>query len=222
MIQGASPGRFLALSQKETDPRTSSTSQRSVIRYERMLIPISVCILLLMSLSFSLTRLTTNAASSPPGVMHSSVHPSLSSSSTVTAKHSSSSENITVRGETGVIPLTLVDLISTIVVALIPALLGSMFILTSRRALRKREQQQWAGWVQLAQEQEQLGWPEEGEVELEGMGAQEKEQQEGHNEVQTDAFELLSQVSVINEHTHSRLSRLKCRLRSVPEPLPPG
>lgn len=120
------------------------------------------------------------------------------------------------------IPLTLVDLIGTIVVALIPAVLGSMFIITSRRAQRRREQQQWAAWVQLAQQQEQSGWTQEGEVEMEGVDTQEREQQEGYNEVQTDALQLLSEVSVINEHTHSRLSRLKCRLRSVPAALPPG
>lgn len=221
MIQSASPGRFLALSQGETASRASSTSKKSAIRHERMLLLVSVCVLLLLSLSLFLTVVTTNAASSPFTGTRPAVRPSLSPSPAVTVKHGSSG-NETVGRETGVIPLTLVDLIGTVVAALVPALLGCLFIVAGQRSLRRREQQRWAGWVQLVQEQEQLGWQEEAEVELEVVDTQEKEQQGPHNEVQTDALQLLSQVSVINEHTRSRLSRLKCRLRSLPEPLPPG
>lgn len=220
MIQSASPGQFLALSQGETDSRASSISKRLAIRHERMLLLVSVCVLLL-SLSLSLTVVTTDAASSPLTAMHSSVRPPLSSSPAVSVKHSSSG-NTTIGGETGVIPLTLVDLIGTFVAALIPALLGCLFIVAGQRSLRKRQQQGWAGWIQLVQEQGQLGGLEEAEVESEVVDTQEREQQRLRNEVQTDALELLSQVAIINGQAHSRLSRLKCRLRSLPEPLPPG
>src|SRR5205823_9673680 len=118
----------------------------SAIRRERILVSISVCVLLLMSLSLSLTVVTTNAASSPLTVMRPAAHPSPSSSPTATVKHSSSS-NTTIEGETGVIPLTFVDLIGTIVAALIPALLGCLFIVSGQRSLRKRKQQRWAAWV---------------------------------------------------------------------------
>ncbi len=220
MIQGASSGRFLALSQGEAASRASSTSKKSAARNESMLLLVSVCVLLLLSLSLFLTVITTNAASSPLMGTHPSARSSPALSSTVIAKHDSSS-NVTVRGETGVIPLTFIDLIGTIVAALVPALFGCLFIVAGQRSLRKREQQRWAGWVQLVQEQEQLGWQEEAAVELEVVDTQEREQQGLRNEVQTDALQLLSQVPVINEHTRSRISRLKCRLCSIPEPLPP-
>jgi hypothetical protein len=41
------------------------------------------------------------------------------------------------------IPLTLIDLVGTFVVALIPALIGALFILARRHLLRKREQIEW-------------------------------------------------------------------------------
>ena len=220
MIQSASPGQFLTLFQRGTASRASSTSKKSALRHERMLLPISVCVLLLMSLSLSLTMVTTNAASSSLAIMRPSARPSFSSSPKVIVK-SASSGSTTVQGETGVMPLTLIDLIDTIVAALIPALLGCLFIVAGQRSLRKREQQQWAGWVQAVQEQEQLSWQEELDVELEVVDSQRREQAGLHNEAQTYPPQLLPEVPGINGHAPSRLSRLKCRLRSLPEPLPP-
>jgi hypothetical protein len=215
VIQSTSSGRFLALSQGETDSRTFSTSQKPAIRHERVPVPVSVCLLLLMSLSFLLTRITTNAASSPPTVMHTSVHPS-PSSPTVTVKPASS-ENTVVGRETPLISLTLVDLIATIVAALIPALIGSMFIAMRQRALRKRRLAEWAGQVFLTQEEEQLDWQRE--MEVVDFPAEEP-QEEQHSEAEDTAFQsLLASTSVASGVTSSRLSRMKCRLRGLEETL---
>ncbi len=216
MIQTASPGRFLVLPQGRINSRASSTSKRSAIRHERMLVPISVCLLLLMSISFLLTRITTNAASSPPTVMHPSVHPPHSSSPTVTIKPASS-ENVIAARETHLIPLTLVDLIGTIVAALIPALIGSIFIVTRLRALRKRRLAEWAGQDFLVQEREQLDW--QGAMEVVDFPAEEP-QEEQHGEVEDTAFQsLLASTPVASGGTSSRLSRMKCRLRGLEETL---
>lgn len=216
VIQSASSGRFLVLSQGETDFRASSTSKKSTIRHERMLVPINVCILLLMSLSFLLTRISTNAASSPPRVMHPAGHPSHSPSPTVTIKPASS-ENAVGARETPLIPLTLVDLMGTIVVALIPALIGSIFIVMRLSARRKRRLAEWAGQDFLVQEEEHLDW--QGAMEVVDFPAEEP-QEEQHREAEDIAFQsLLASTPVASGVTSSRLSRMKCRLRELEEPL---
>jgi hypothetical protein len=216
VIQSTSSGRFLALSQGETDSRASSTSQKFAIRHERMPVPVSICLLLLMSLSFLLTRITTNAASSPPTVIQPSGHPPHSSSPTVTIKPASSENTVAAR-ETPLIPLTLVDLMGTIVVALIPALIGSIFIVMRLRARRKRRLSEWAGQDFLVQEEEHLDW--QGEMEVVDFPAEEP-QEEQHSEAEDIAFQsLLASTPVASGVTSSRLSRMKCRLRELEEPL---
>ncbi len=218
MIQSTSSGRFLTLFQGETDSRASSASKICAIRHERMPVPVSVCLLLLMSLSFLLTRITTNAASSPPTVIQPSGHPSHSPSPTVTIKPASS-ENTVVGRETPLIPLALVDLIGTVVVALIPALIGSIFIVTKLHARRKRRLSEWAGQDFLVQEREHLGWQEEMEV-VDFPAEEPREEQ--HSEAEDTAFQsLLASTSVASGVTSSRLSRMKCRLRGLEESLSP-
>ena len=180
--------------------------------------PINVCVLLLMGLSFLLMRITTNAASSRPTVMHPSVHPFHSSSPTVTIKPASSENTVAAR-ETRLIPLTLVDLIGTMVVALIPALIGSIFIVMRLRALRKRRLAEWAGQVFLTQESERLDW--QGEMEVVDFPAEEP-QEEQPSEAEDTAFQsLLASTPVASGVTSLRLSRMKCRLRGLEETLSP-
>jgi hypothetical protein len=132
----------------------------------------------------------------------------------VTAEKSTSGNTAAV-GETGAIPLTFIDLLSTIVVALIPALLGSMFIVARQRSLRERERLEWAGQAFLTQETEQLDWPREEEV-VELPAKEQREEAEDN-----DPQLALLPASVTSEPASSRVARLKCRLRSLPEPLPP-
>jgi hypothetical protein len=128
-----------------------------------------------------------------------------------------SSENTVVGRETPLIPLTLVDVMGTIVAALIPALIGSVFIAMRLRALRKRRLAEWAGQVFLTQEREQLDWQRE--MEVVDFPAEEP-QEEQHSEAEDSAFQsLLASTPVASGVTSSRLSRMKCRLRGLEEPL---
>jgi hypothetical protein len=194
--------------------RASGASEEAAIRRKRRALLVNVFLLLLMSLLLSLSSATTKAVSSPFAMVQTSFLSSHSPSPTVTAEKSTSGNTAAV-GETGATPLTFIDLVSTIVAALIPALLGSMFIVARQRSLREREQSEWAGQAFLTEETEQLDWPREEEVV--DLPTKEQRDEAGDNDPQRALFP----ASVTSEPASSRVARLKCRLRSLPEPLPP-
>jgi hypothetical protein len=129
---------------------------------------------------------------------------------------SSASSHSTNDGEEArAIPLTLIDLVGTLVAALVPALIGGLFIVARRHSLRKREQIEWSNQVELTLEEEWLD--DQGEED-----SHTREQEEQFNGTEDETLQqLLSHASVTNESAHSRLSRLKCRLRSLQESPPP-
>lgn len=250
-MQSASPGRFLALLERETEQsaadrlpesvpmpvqyvshrgilswrrrcfsflsRAFSASEKVAMWRKRIPLLTVVCLLLLMSLSLSQRSTTTSATSSPLTIIRASPHPSLSPSATLTVE-SSLSHSTPAGKEATAVPLTLVDLIGTLVGALIPALLGGIFIAASRYSRRRRERPGWSGQAQLVQVREELDW----QVEVEEVDSLPGKQEELHEETQDDALRLLLlHAPLVGESAHSRLSRLKHRLHSLQDPVLP-
>jgi hypothetical protein len=172
-----------------------------------------VFLLFLTSVILSVSAATTNAAPSSLVKIPAPSPLSHPPSPTVTAK-SSSSRSTTAAREAKAVPLTLVDIVGTLAVALIPALVGGLFIIARWHSRRKREQVEWLGQVPFTQEEERL-------YELGGKDFDTGELEEQLNRTEDDALQrLLGHAPVTGELGRSRLSRLKCRLRVLEEPVP--
>jgi hypothetical protein len=142
---------------------------------------INVFLILVLGLILSVNSAITSAAfsSSVMARIPSSQPPSPTATAGKTPTES------TTHGEDArAIPLTLIDLVATFVVALIPALIRALFILARRHLLRKREQIEWPSPFQLTLQEAWLNTPGEEDVDI-------KEQEERFDESVDDALQQL-------------------------------
>jgi hypothetical protein len=124
---------------------------------------INVFLILLIGLILSVNSAITSAAFSSSVIAR--IPSSQPPSPTATAGKTPT-QSTTHGEEARAIPLTLIDLVGTLVVALIPALIGALFIITRRHLLRKREQIEWPSPFQLTLQEEWLNTPGEEDVDI--------------------------------------------------------